>query len=112
MQLASVITERLKQFVSLPRVTVTVTAMNSRRAYVMGQVTRQGAVLLGSNLTVLQALSAAGGPAQFANTKKIYILRTQGGQQQRFAFNYEAVIKGKNPEQNINLKPGDTVVVP
>jgi polysaccharide export outer membrane protein len=86
--------------------------MNSRRAYVMGQVAKQGAVLLISNLTVLQALAAAGGPAPFAKTKKIYILRTAEGKQQKLAFNYDAVIKGKNPEQNVTLKPGDTIVVP
>ncbi len=111
-QLASEISQRLKQFITEPHVTVIVTAMNSRRAYVMGQVTRQGVVPLVSNLTVLQALSSAGGPAQFANTKKIYILRTEGGEQKRLPFNYDAVIRGKNPEQNINLKPGDTIVVP
>jgi polysaccharide export outer membrane protein len=112
LQLAAEISDRLKQFIAEPRVTVMVAAMNSRRAYVMGQVTRQGAVLLISNLTILQALSAAGGPAQFANTKKIYVLRAAEGRQQRIPFNYDAVIKGRNPEQNINLKPGDTIVVP
>lgn len=112
LQLASQIRDRLKQFLTEPQVTVTVTAMNSRRAYVMGQVTRQGAVPLISNLTVLQALSAAGGLVQFANGKKIYILRTEGGKQQRLPFNYDAVIKGRNPEQNIDLKPGDTIIVP
>lgn len=111
-QLAAEIAEGLKLYLAQPRVTVTVTAMNSRRAYVMGQVGRQGAVLLISNLTVLQALAAAGGPAPFAKTKKIYILRTAEGKQQKLAFNYDAVIKGKNPEQNVTLKPGDTIVVP
>lgn len=112
LQLASQIRDRLKQFLTEPQVTVTVTAMNSRRAYIMGQVTRQGAVPLVSNLTVLQALSAAGGLVQFANGKKIYILRTEGGKQQKLPFNYDAVIRGRNPEQNIDLKPGDTIVVP
>ena len=111
-QLSRNIAERLRQFVSEPRVTVIVTAMNSCRAYVMGQVTKQGAVSLVSNMTVLQAISAAGGLAQFANGKKIYILRTLNGRQQRLAFNYNEVIKGDHPEQNIFLKPGDTVVVP
>ena len=111
-QLSRNVAERLRQFVSEPRVTVIVTAMNSRRAYVMGQVTRQGAVSLVSNMTVLQAISAAGGLGQFANGKKIYILRTVNGRQQRLAFNYNEVIKGDRPEQNIFLKPGDTVVVP
>lgn len=112
MRLAANITERLRKFITEPRVTVIVTAMNSRRIYVMGEVTRQGAILLASNLTVLQALSSAGGPAQFANTKKIYILRAEDGKQVRIPFNYAAVIKGKAPEQNISLKPGDTIVVP
>ena len=112
MQLAAEITTRLREFIAQPHVTVIVTAMNSRRAYVMGHVTKQGAVLLISNLTVLQALSAAGGPAQFANTKKIYILRTDGDKQRRFFFNYPEVIKGRNTEQNIVLKSGDTIVVP
>ncbi len=112
LQLSTSLVERLKQFIAEPRVTVIVTAMNSRRAYVMGQVTRQGAVILVSKLTVLQALSAAGGPAQFAKTKKIYVLRADGDKQQRIPFNYDDVIKGKSPEQNITLRPGDTIVVP
>lgn len=111
-QLSRNIADKLRQYVAEPRVTVIVTAMNSRRAYVMGQVMRQGAVSLVSNITVLQAISAAGGLGQFANGKKIYILRTENGKQQRLAFNYNEVIKGTHPEQNIFLKPGDTVVVP
>lgn len=112
LQLSASLADRMKQFITEPRVTVMVTAMNSRRAYVMGLVTRQGAIILISRLTVLQALSAAGGPAPFAKTKKIYVLRAEGNKQQRIPFNYDEVIKGKNPEQNIVLKPGDTIVVP
>jgi polysaccharide export outer membrane protein len=63
-------------------------------------------------MTVLQALSTCGGTAQFANTKKIYILRNEGGQQKKLEFNMEAVLRGKNAEQNRVLKPGDTIVVP
>jgi polysaccharide export outer membrane protein len=111
-QLAANISERLKRFISTPRVTVIVTAMNSRKAYIMGQVTRQGAILLVSDLTVLQALSAAGGPAPFASLRRIYVLRNEGGKQQKLPFNYAEVIKGRNTEQNIVLKPGDTIVVP
>ena len=111
-QLSAYITGQLKQFINEPRVTVTVTGMNSHRAYVMGQVTRQGAVLLVSNLTVLQALSAAGGPAPYAKTSKIYVLRMVGGKQTRIPFNYGAAIRGKSPEQSFVLMPGDTIVVP
>ena len=61
---------------------------------------------------MLQALSSAGGFTLYANTKKIYVLRTEGGKQKKFQFNYKEVVKGKNPEQNIALKAGDQIVVP
>lgn len=63
------------------------------------------------HMTVLQALSQAGF-TQFANLKAIYLLRTENGRQQKLPFNYKDVVKGNHPEQNIVLKPGDTLVVP
>lgn len=111
-ELAANLRAQLLKFVVNPRITVSVTQMNSRKAYVMGQVNRQGIVRLQSNMTVLQAISAAGGLAPFANGKKIYVLRSQAEGKVRLPFNYNAVIKGKHPEQNVSLEPGDTVVVP
>lgn len=111
MQLASSITEKLKKYIADPRVTVVVTAMNSRRIFVTGEVLHPGAMPLLPNMTVLQALSSAGF-TQFANVKGIYILRTENGRQVKLTFNYKDVVKGNHPEQNIMLKPGDTVVVP
>ena len=63
-------------------------------------------------MTVLQALSDAGGFTAFANSKKIYVLRQDSGKQQKLPFNYKDVVGGKDPGQNIALKPGDTVIVP
>jgi polysaccharide export outer membrane protein len=63
------------------------------------------------NMTILQALASAGF-TQFANLKGIYLLRTQNGQQAKIPFNYKDVVKGRHPEENIMLKPGDTLVVP
>jgi len=63
------------------------------------------------HMTVLQALSQAGF-TQFANVKAIYLLRTENGKQEKLPFNYKEVVKGNHTEQNILLKPGDTVVVP
>lgn len=111
MQLAASITEKLKKYVSDPRVTVIVTQINSQRIYVTGEVARSGAMNLTPNMTVLQALSSAGF-TQFANTKSIYVLRTEGRQQKRYPVNYKRLIKGEVPEENIRLKPGDTIVVP
>ena len=63
-------------------------------------------------MTVLQALSGSGAFSQFADTRKIYILRNENGKQVKYFFNYKEVIKGRHTEQNIELKPGDTIVVP
>jgi polysaccharide biosynthesis/export protein len=110
-QLKDSITERLKKFIADPRVTVVVTAMNSRRIFVSGEVVHSGPMVLLPHMTMLQALSQAGF-TQFANVKTIYLLRTENGKQEKLPFNYKEVIKGNHPEQNIVLKPGDTVVVP
>ena len=106
------LTERLKKFISDPQVTVMVTEINSQRFYVMGEVTRGGTYPLLPGMTVLQGLSGAGGFTPFANPKKIYILRDQGGKQVKYPFNYKDVVKGKSQDQNIVLQPGDTIVVP
>jgi polysaccharide export outer membrane protein len=112
MQLQAVITEGLKKFISDPQVTVIVMQINSRRIYVLGEVARPGAFPMLPNMTVLQALSTAGGFSQFAKLSAIYVLRTENGHQVTLPFNYKEVVRGVRPEQNIALKPGDTVVVP
>ncbi len=111
MQLAASITEKLKKYIADPRVTVVVAAMNSRRIFVTGEIAHPGALPLLPHMTMLQALASAGF-TQFANVKKIYLLRTENGQQVKLPFNYKEVVKGRHPEQNIMLKPGDTIVVP
>jgi polysaccharide biosynthesis/export protein len=110
-QLATSITEKLKKFVADPRVTVVVTQINSQKIYVMGEVQHTGAIQLLPNMTVLQALADAGF-TQFANTKGIYVLRAENGRQQKIPVNYKRLLKGQAIDQNIILKPGDTIVVP
>jgi polysaccharide export outer membrane protein len=111
-ELSAKLTERLKKFIDAPEVTVIVTQIKSQRVYVVGEATRPGAYALLPGMTVLQALSSAGGFTMFANTKKIYVLRRENGKQEKFLFNYKEVINGKHAEQNIELKPGDQIVVP
>jgi polysaccharide export outer membrane protein len=110
-QLAATLTEKLKKYVADPRVTVIVTAMNSQKVYVTGEVSHTGSMVLTPNMTVLQALASAGF-TQFANTKGIYVLRMENGQQQKIPVNYKKLIKGQAMDQNLRLKPGDTIVVP
>jgi len=110
-QLAASITEKLKKYVADPRVTVIVTQINSQKVYVTGEVLHTGAIQLLPNMTVLQALADAGF-TQFANTKGIYVLREESGQQQKIRVNYKRLVKGQAIDQNIILEPGDTIVVP
>lgn len=111
-ELAGVITDGLKKFINSPQVTVSVLEINSRRIYVTGEVLRPGAFSLLPGMTVLQALSSGGGFTQFARVKGIYILRTENGKETKYQFNYKDAISGKKPEQNIQLQPGDIIVVP
>jgi polysaccharide export outer membrane protein len=101
----------LKKYIADPRVTVVVTAMNSQRIFVLGEVLHSGPMALLPHMTVLQALSTAGF-TQFSNLKSIYLLHVENGQQIKIPFNYKEAIKGRGTQQNIVLKPGDTIVVP
>ena len=111
-QLAAELTKTLSKFVTNPQVTIIVTQINSQRFYVLGEAARPGAYTLIPEMTILQALSNAGGFTPYANSKKIYLLREENGRQQKLLFNYKDVIGGKRTEQNIVLQNGDTIVVP
>jgi polysaccharide export outer membrane protein len=111
MQLAASLQEKLKRYLDDPRVAVVVSQMNSQRFFATGEVQHSGALPLLPNMTVLQGL-ASSGLTQFANTKKIYVLRSVNGVQQKLPVNYKHLIKGEEMSQNVVLKPGDTIVVP
>lgn len=112
LQLAADITAGLKKFVTDPQVTVIVTTINSQRVFILGEVNRAGAYPLLPDMTVLQALSSAGGFTIYANLKKIYLLRVENGKQVKHPFNYKDVLAGKAADQNIFVKAGDTIVIP
>lgn len=112
-QLQDQITTQLKKLISDPQVTVIVTEVHSLTFNVVGEVQKPGYYPLTRRMTVLDAIALSGGFKDFAKTKKIYVLRSDAnGKQQRLAFNYKDVIKGKNSQENIELQPRDTVVVP
>jgi polysaccharide biosynthesis/export protein len=112
MQLAGRIATGLKKFVADPQVTVVVSQINSQRIYILGEVNRAGQFPLLPGMTMLEALSSAGGFTIFAHTTKIYLLRKTDGKQEKYPFNYKDVIRGKAPDENLQLKAGDTIVVP
>jgi polysaccharide biosynthesis/export protein len=112
LQLGAEITAGLKKFVTDPQVTVIVTTINSQRVYISGEVVRPGAFPMLPGMTVMQALTSAGGFTPFAKMKSIYVLREEGGKRAKYPFNYKQVVNGKNTDQDIQLKAGDTIVVP
>ena len=111
MQLGADIAEKARKYIQDPNVTVVVTAVNSQRIFMVGEVGKVGPVALTPGMTPLQAIAAAGGPGPFANVKHMYILRGTGAQQQKIPFNYKQALKGDN-RQGVALHPGDTIVIP
>jgi polysaccharide biosynthesis/export protein len=111
-QLRTRLTVAAGKFVTDPNVTVVVKTINSRKVFITGQVMRGGPFPLGGPTTVLQLIATAGGLQEFAKSDKIVILRTESGKSTAFQFNYNEVVRGRNLQQNIELKPGDTVLVP
>ena len=106
------ITTQLSKYINTPNVTVVVATINSKKVYVLGGVKKEGPLPYTYRMSVMQALSEAGGLTEYAKRKKIYVLRTENGKDYRLPFDYDAVIKGEKMEQNIQLLAGDTVVVP
>lgn len=112
-QLEGVLADAMKKYVSEPQVTVVIEKVSSLNFNIVGEVNHPGYFPLTKRMTVLDAIAMAGGFRDFAKTKKIYVLRTAAnGTQERVPFNYKEVIKGQNPQQNIELQPRDTIVVP
>ncbi len=90
--------------------TVSVSSIQSRKVYLVGQVSRQGAFPLNERKTVLELITEAGGLGPFAKQGSIYVLRTTNGKETRIPFNYKKVLSGKAAD--VELQPGDKVVVP
>jgi len=117
-QLKGVLTEKLKKFIKTPDVNVQVLRVNSRKFIILGEVSRPGSFSLTGPTTVMEALVSGGGFREFANPKKIYILRTELNPQTKkpetikIKFNYKDVSHGKNMEQNILIQNGDQIFVP
>jgi len=111
MQLAKEIGELLKKFVQDPNVTVFLNQMNSKKIYLIGEIGHTGPIMMTPGMTLLEAIGTAGGINEFANAKKIYILRNVGGKQQKIPVQYKQALKG-DLSLNLTLSPGDTIVVP
>lgn len=106
------LTEEAKRYIEDPNVTVIIRQINSRKVYVTGEVGKPGPYPLGGPTTVLQMIATAGGLHEYADDKNIVVMRTENGRVVAYPFNYRDVTKRRNLKQNLELKPGDTIVVP
>lgn len=109
-ELQNLLTEKLKQFVNEPQVTVVVRDIRSRKVFLVGQVGKQGSIPLSGNMTMMELIASAGGLGPFAKSESIYILRTRDGHQTKIPFHYKKTLQGKSSD--IVLEPGDMIVVP
>jgi polysaccharide export outer membrane protein len=112
-EISALLTEKLSKFIASPDVTVVMKQINSRKVYITGQVRRPGVLMLLTPMTLAQALTEAGGVSEYGNAKKVMVLRPKpNGETERFQFNYKDYLKGKQVPGNIELQPGDTIIVP
>ena len=111
-QLRESLMKEAQRFVEDTNVTVIVKAINSRWIYITGQVGKPGPYQLVGPTTVLQLIAMAGGVLEYADSGSIVVMRNENGKPSNFKFNYKDVVRQRNLQQNILLKPGDTVVVP
>jgi len=111
-QLRDVVLEAARKYVEDPNPTVMVKEIKSRKVFITGQVEKPGPYPLNGSTTILQLIATAGGLRDFADGKNISVMRNQNGRPVVFDFNYQDLLKRKNLHHNIELEPGDTVVVP
>jgi len=111
-QLGNAIREAARKYVEDPNPTVIVKEIKSRRVFITGRIEKPGPYPLNDKTTILQLIAMAGGLREYVDGKDISLMRSEQGKQSVYAFNYQDVVKKKYLHQNIELKPGDVVVVP
>lgn len=112
LQLKEKLIQSLKKFVDNPTVSVVVTEANSFKVFVSGEVRTPGVYRIRSETTLVQVIPMAGGFTEWANQKKILIIRKEDGKEKRITVNYKKILSGEDASANMIMKPGDTVVVP
>ena len=110
-QLAAAVQQAASKYIRDAAATVIVREIRSRKVFVIGEVNRPGTVQIGNQMTVLQVIAEAGGFLETAKKGDVVIVRKEASGERRFKFNYNDVVRGKKPEQNIIMVPGDIVLV-
>jgi polysaccharide biosynthesis/export protein len=111
-ELRNQLTEKYKDFVDVPEVAVTVIESRSKRIYLLGKVAKPGEYPMQKNMTVVQAISLAGGLAEWADSSDVKLIRKIRGTEKTFKVDYDAIVSGEDLSQNVLLQPDDTIFVP
>ena len=111
-ELRSYLTKKYGDYVDVPTVSVTLIENRSKRIYLIGKIAKPGEYLLQKHMTLLQAISLAGGPIEWADTSDIRLIRRIDGIEKTFKVDYDAIVTSKDLSQNIQLQPDDTIYVP
>ena len=111
-ELRNQLSEKYKEFVDVPEVSVTVLESRSKRIYLLGKVVKPGEYLMQKNMTVVQAISLAGGLAEWADSSDVKLIRKIKGTEKTFRVDYDAIVSGEDLSQNVLLQPDDTIFVP
>ena len=112
MQVKEIIEKGLNEYIDSPVVTVILKSPESQKYYILGEIQKTGEYQIAKRVTVLQAFAVAGGFTEWASKKEIILLRVEQGKQRIIRINYKNIIKGKDLDQNVVVKPDDTIIVP
>ena len=110
-ELKETIQNGLKDYLDSPTVTVIVQAQESRRYYIIGEVKQTGEFELIKDLSVVQAITKAGGFTEWADKDDILLLRRNDWGEQRIKVDYDAIVSGRKGKQNVQLQADDTIIV-
>lgn len=111
-QVEEAVTRRLEGYLNDPVVSVVVTGIDGNRVYVLGQVNQPGSVVLDAPMTASQMIGRVGGPTPFARANRVQVLRRDAEGERLFDVRYQDIVRGRNIDSDVELKPGDTVLVP
>jgi polysaccharide export outer membrane protein len=112
LRLKELLTQRFKEFIENPNITVMVMEANSFRVYISGEVKNPGVYRLRTETSIVQFIPMAGGFTEWARRNKIIIVRKENGREKRMKVNYKKIVQGGDLDSNVMLRPGDTIIVP
>ena len=111
-ELRLILTKAYSKLLEEPIVTVQAKQINSRKVFITGQISKPGPYPIMGPISILQLIAIAGGVLEYADSENIQVIRVEKGNPINYKVNYKDLSRGKNLKQDIELKPGDRILVP